>query len=89
MARIVVKVKYLKPTQKRTPGRYARYIGTREGVAKIDDSAKFHEPRERDTTYADYIATRPRAERIGQHGLFTDAGVEVDLDKVSDELNNF
>ena len=89
MARIVVKVKYLKPTQKRTPGRYARYIGTREGVAKIDDSAKFHEPRERDTTYADYIATRPRAEKIGQHGLFTDAGVKVDLDKVSDELNNF
>ena len=89
MARIIVKAKYLKPNGKRTPGRYARYIGTREGVAKIDDSAKFHEPRSRDTTYADYIATRPRAEKVGQHGLFTDAGVEVDLDKVSDELNNF
>ena len=89
MARIIVKAKYLKPNQKRTPGRYARYIGTREGVAKIDDSAKFHEPRSRDTTYADYIATRPRAEKVGQHGLFTDAGVEVDLDKVSDELNNY
>ena len=89
MARIIVKAKYLKPNGKRTPGRYARYIGTREGVAKIDDSAKFHEPRSRDTTYADYIATRPRAEKIGQHGLFTDAGVEVDLDKVSDELNSF
>ena len=89
MARIIVKAKYLKPNGKRTPGRYARYIGTREGVAKIDDSAKFHEPRGRDTTYADYIATRPRAEKVGQHGLFTDAGVEVDLDKVSDELNSF
>ena len=89
MARLIVKASYLKPTQKRTPGRYAKYIGTREGVAKIDDSAKFHEPRDRDTTYADYIATRPRAEKIGKHGLFTDAGVEVDLDKVSDELNNF
>lgn len=89
MARLVVKVKYLKPTKKQTPGRYARYIGTRDGVDKIDDSAKFHEPRERDTTYADYIATRPRAEKIGKHGLFTDAGVEVDLDQVSDELNNF
>ena len=38
-------------------------------------------------TYADYIATRPRAERIGSHGLFTDNGVAVDLQKVSDELN--
>ena len=38
-------------------------------------------------TYADYIATRPRAERIGSHGLFTDDGVAVDLQKVSDELN--
>ena len=89
MARLIVKVKYLKPTPKRTPGRYARYIGTRDGVDKIDDSSKFHEPRERDTTYAEYIATRPRAEKVGQHGLFTDAGVEVDLDKVADELNNF
>lgn len=89
MARLVVKVKYLKPTKKRTPGRYARYIGTREGVEKIDDSAKYREPRDRDTTYADYIATRPRAEKIGKHGLFTDDGIEVDLDKVSDELNNF
>ena len=89
MARLVVKVKYLKPTKKRTPGRYARYIGTREGVDKIDDSAKYHELRERDTTYADYIATRPRAEKVGKHGLFTDDGIEVDLDKVSDELNNF
>ena len=39
------------------------------------------------TTYADYIATRPRVERIGSHGLFTDDGVVVDLQKVSDELN--
>ena len=39
------------------------------------------------TTYADYIATRPRVERIGFHGLFTDDGVAVDLQKVSDELN--
>ena len=89
MARIIVKARYLKQTRKQTPGGYARYIATREGVAKIDDSAKFSKPRDRDTTYADYIATRPGAEKVGKHGLFTDAGVEVDLDKVSDELNNF
>ena len=38
-------------------------------------------------TYADYIATRPRAERFGSHGLFTDDGVPVQLSKVSAELN--
>lgn len=40
-------------------------------------------------TYADYIATRPRAERIGSHGLFTDDGVAVKLGEVSDELNGY
>ena len=89
MARIVVKAKYLKATKEQTPGKYAKYIGTRDGVAMIDDSARFHDPLGRDTTYADYIATRPRAEKVGKHGLFTDAGIEVNLDKVSDELNNF
>ena len=39
-------------------------------------------------TYADYIATRPRAERFGSHGLFTDDGVQVKLGEVSDELNH-
>lgn len=80
MARLVVKVKYLKPNGRRKPGGYAKYIGTREGVALIDDSHK---------TYADYIATRPRAERIGGHGLFTDEGKEVNLEEVSRELNAF
>lgn len=40
-------------------------------------------------TYADYIATRPRAERFGTHGLFTDDGVQVQLNKVSQELNEY
>lgn len=80
MARLVVKVKYMKPSKGRKMGGYAEYIGTREGVAKIDDSHK---------TYADYIATRPRAEKDGLHGLFTDAGVEVNLKDVSRELNDF
>ncbi len=37
-------------------------------------------------TYADYIATRPRAERYGTHGLFTHKGVAVNLSEVSKEL---
>lgn len=40
-------------------------------------------------TYADYIATRPRAERFGSHGLFTDDGVRVKLEDVSKELNKY
>lgn len=39
------------------------------------------------STFADYIATRPRAERFGTHGLFTDDGVPVLLSQVSEELN--
>lgn len=40
-------------------------------------------------TYADYIATRPRAQRFGTHGLFTDDGVPVKLNEVSKELNHY
>ena len=120
-------------------GGYAKYIATREGVEKIDDSQR-HAPatikqqelimrilrdfpdakqsheyedyrREKtignasefitraleenmdrvadSKTYADYIATRPRAERFGSHGLFADDGVQVQLNKVSQELNEY
>ena len=139
MARLIVKVKYMKPGKSRDLGKYARYIATREGVQKIDESAKYHKvttaqkeliakilkchPNCRESleyedylkdptigkasefitrvlednyentldkkTYADYIATRPRAERMGRHGLFTDDGAEVDLKAVSKELNEF
>lgn len=114
-----------------------KYIATREGVDKIDDSQKFAPatgkqkdliekllkdfPDSRNSfeyedyqnnmtvgaasefishtveenaaqmmdskTYADYIATRPRAQRFGSHGLFTDDGIQVQLSNVSKELN--
>lgn len=38
-------------------------------------------------TYADYIGTRKGVERFGSHGLFTDDGVQVRLNEVSQELN--
>ena len=136
MAKLVTKFKYLKPGRKEKGG-FARYIATREGVEKIDDSRK-NEPAtgkqrqfiEKITadypevkelleyedytakptvenafelisraveqtadsvldskTYADYIATRPRAQRFGKHGLFSDEGITVNLRKVSEEMN--
>ena len=138
MARLVTKFKYLKPNRKVSAGGYAKYIATREGVEKIDDTKKFAPATEKQKNliekilkdfpdskdmfeyvdylekqnqgsasdfisrvmedyayeisgrkaYADYIATRPRAERFGSHGLFTDDGIQVQLSKVAEELNN-
>lgn len=138
MARLVTKFKYLKPNRKVSAGGYAKYIATREGVEKIDDTKKFAPatakqkdliekilkdfPDSKDMfeyadylekqnvgsasdfisrvmedyaynisgrkAYADYIATRPRAERFGSHGLFTDDGVQVQLSKVTEELDS-
>ncbi len=139
MAKLVTKFKYLKPGARQGRGGYAKYIATRDGVEKIDDSKGFAPvtwnqkqlikkilrdfPDAKDMleyedylqkqtvesasefisraiednatvalnakTYADYIATRPRAERFSSHGLFTDDGVQVNLKKVSQELNNY
>ena len=137
MAKLVTKFKYLKPNRKVSAGGYAKYIATREGVEKIDDTKKFAPATEKQKNliekilkdfpdskdmfeyadylekqnqgsasdfisrvmedyayeisgrkaYADYIATRPRAERFGSHGLFTDYGVQVQLSKVTEELD--
>lgn len=38
--------------------------------------------------YVDYIAHRPGVEKLGSHGLFTDAGVPVVLAKVQEEVSN-
>ncbi len=81
MPRLVTKFGYLKQGKRKSPGGYARYIATREGVEKLTDSQQ--------KTYADYIATRPRAERLGSHGLFTDEGDPVILSRVSKELNEY
>ena len=53
------------------------YIATRDGVELLDENA--------DSIYMRYIATRPRAEKHGEHGLF---GAEdaVDLEKAMQEL---
>lgn len=139
MAKLITKFKYLKPNARQSVGGYAKYIATREGVDKIDESYKlspssvkqqqliekilrdFPDSREmleyedyekeptvgnasefiiralednsyevmQTKTYADYIATRPRAQRFGSHGLFTDDGVQIKLNEVSESLNQY
>lgn len=39
--------------------------------------------------YVDYIATRPRTEKIMEHGLFTDAGVPLVLEQVANDIANY
>ena len=117
---------------------YVKYIGTREGVEKIDESKlllpatvkqqqliqqlirdlpsakdmmEYADYCENPTignatefislaleqnlnligkreNYVEYIAGRPRVEQIGEHGLFTDAGVPVVLAQVQDDVCN-
>lgn len=139
MAKLITKFKYLKPNDRNSIGAYAKYIATREGVDKIDQSFKLaptsakqkklikqiledfpdsknsleYEDYLKESnvgnasefitrtieenayevmqtkTYADYISTRPRVQRFGTHGLFTDDGVQIKLNKVSEDLNQY
>ena len=74
MSKLIQKAGFLNPKR---AGRYMNYIATRDGVELLDKNA--------DSIYMRYIATRPRAEKHGGHGLF---GAEdgVDLEKAMQEL---
>nr|WP_304052983.1 MobP3 family relaxase [Enterocloster clostridioformis] len=136
MAKIIFTSRYLRDAPPAQLENYVRYVGTREGVEKIDESklrlpATVNQrslirqlirdiPASKDMleyadflshptignasefiscaleqnldlvakkeNYVDYIANRPRVERIGEHGLFTDAGKPVVLAKVQNEV---
>ena len=51
----------------------------------IEDNVDLIGKRE---NYVEYIAKRPRAERRGAHGLFTDADTPINLSKVAEEVAN-
>ena len=74
MSKLIQKAGFLNPKR---AGRYMNYIAMRDGVELLDENA--------DSIYMRYIATRPRAEKHGEHGLF---GAEdaVDLEKTLGEL---
>ena len=74
MSKLIQKAGFLNPNR---AGRYMNYIATRDGVELLAENA--------DSIYMRYIATWPRAEKHGEHGLF---GAEdaVDLEKTLGEL---
>lgn len=138
MPKIIFTSQYMWDAPPAQLANYVKYIGTREGVEKIDESKlllpatvkqqqligqlvrdipfakkmlEYADYRENPTignatefislaleqnlnligkreNYVDYIAGRPRVERIGEHGLFTDAGVPVVLAQVHEDVCN-
>ena len=124
MAKLIFTSRYIRDAPPEHLQNYVRYISTREGVEKADESKKnlpatsaqkdlirqllkdmpeskdmleYEDYRQRSTignasefitqalernldmaamkeNYVDYLANRPRVERIGEHGLFTDCG---------------
>ena len=132
MPKIIFTSRYVRDAPPAQLENYVRYIGTREGVEKVDESklllpATINQknlirqlirdiPAAKEMleytdfllqptignaseliscaleqhldligkreNYVDYIANRPRVERVGEHGLFTDAGQSVVLAKV-------
>lgn len=138
MPKIIFTSRYMRDAPPAQLENYVRYIGTREGVEKADESklllpATINQKNlirqivrdipavkemleyadfllrptignaselisctleqnldlvSKRENYVDYIANRPRVERVGEHGLFTDAGQPVVLAKVQDEVMN-
>lgn len=136
MPKIIFTSRYLRDAPPEQLENYVRYIGTREGVEKMDESkrnlpATIHQkefirqlirdiPQAKEMleyadfllrptignaselisctleqhldlvakreNYVDYISNRPRVERVGEHGLFTDAGKAVVLRQVQEEV---
>lgn len=136
MPKIIFTSRYMRDAPPAQLENYVRYISTREGVEKIDESKRLlpatANQRQlirqllRDIpvskalleyadfllqptignasefiscaleqnldlvgkreNYMDYIANRPRMERVGEHGLFTDAGQPVVLAQVQNEV---
>ena len=136
MPKIIFTSRYLRDAPPEQLGNYVKYIGTREGVEKIDESKghlpataaqkkliaqllrdlpkvramleyedyRLHPTRRnafefistalewnldllsKRENYVDYLANRPHVERIGEHGLFTDAGKPVVIARVQEEV---
>ncbi|WP_195201351.1 MobP3 family relaxase [Faecalispora jeddahensis] len=138
MPKIIFTSQYMRDAPPAQLQNYVKYIGTREGVEKFDESKlllpvtvkqqqliqqlirdlpsakdmlEYADYCENPTignatefislaleqnlnligkreNYVEYIAGRPRVERIGEHGLFTDAGVPVVLAQVQEDVCN-
>lgn len=138
MPKIIFTSRYMKAAPAAQLANYVKYIATREGVEKIDESKrelpatvaqkklisqllkdfpdaknmlKYEDFKIHPTigtasefistvlewnqdqlsdreNYVDYLANRPRVERVGEHGLFTDVGTPVVISKVQEDVKH-
>ena len=139
MPKLILRCNYLKNAPPSHLANYMNYIGTREGVEKVDSTMsllpatvkqkeliadilskipdadrmnEYYDYLQRPTrenasefitqalennldiiakkkNYIDYLANRPRVEKIGTHGLFSNEGEAVVLSKVAEEVANY
>lgn len=138
MPKLILRCNYLKNAPPSYLQNFVQYIGTREGVEKVDSTMpllpatvkqkeliqdilskipdadhmhEYYDYLQRSTrenasefitqalennldiiakkkNYIDYLANRPRVEKIGTHGLFSNEGEAVVLSKVAEEVAN-
>lgn len=86
MPRLIVKIPYTKGRARKTSAHlknYVRYMDTREGADKpLPPNFRQKE------NYTQYIASRPRAERVSDHALFSGADEPVVLSQAVKEVAN-
>ena len=95
MAKLILRCNYLKNEPARHKANYVKYLGTREGVEinpkelpkAFWEDVDMHGKK---ANYVDYLAGRPGSIHVeGQvHGLFSEAGMNVDLEQAMDEVAN-
>ncbi|WP_337398869.1 MobP3 family relaxase [Congzhengia sp.] len=79
MSKVIFKSPYAS-TGKKVGGRYVNYIAKRDRVDKSINTKKVE-------INLNYIATRPRVEKVGEHGLFGQDD-NVNLKKVVNDIRN-
>ena len=82
MSRLIQKSGYIKPGK---ASGYMKYIATRERVEILKPDASSDEAQDR-SGYLRYMGLRPRAERHGEHGLFS-SGASVSMDAALHEVD--
>ena len=80
MPKIIVTSRYVKPNAHKKFGNYIKYIATREGVEKPVPKQESNQELDREI-FMNYLDSRPNS-----HGLFSEKGTPIVLDKAAKEV---